>query len=138
MKRKIVIASHKRMAEGMKETLQYITGTQDEIVSISAYLDNTPVEEQIDDLMESYQSDDEVIIFTDILSGSVNQKFMNYLNRAHTHIVTGVNLPILMAIMLHPSNVYLSKNDILTLINEARQALIYVNSIDEFIDDDDE
>ena len=52
MKRVIVIASHHRMADGLKETLNFITGGLTEVVSLSAYVDNRPVEEEIDELMK--------------------------------------------------------------------------------------
>jgi PTS system mannose-specific IIA component len=47
VKRKIIIASHNKLAFGMKETLGYITGDVSHVVEISAYLDNTPVDEAI-------------------------------------------------------------------------------------------
>ena len=94
MKRVIVIASHHRMADGLKETLNFITGGLTEVVSLSAYVDNRPVEEEIDELMNGFADEDEVVVLTDLTSGSVNQKFFKYRNRPHTHIVSGINLPL--------------------------------------------
>lgn len=91
MKRVIVIASHHRMADGLKETLNFITGGLTEVVSLSAYVDNRPVEEEIDELMNGFADEDEVVVLTDLTSGSVNQKFFKYRNRPHTHIVSGMN-----------------------------------------------
>lgn len=58
MKRVIVIASHHRMADGLKETLNFITGGLTEVVSLSAYVDNRPVEEEIDELMNGFADED--------------------------------------------------------------------------------
>ena len=99
MKRVIVIASHHRMADGLKETLNFITGGLTEVVSLSAYVDNRPVEEEIDELMNGFADEDEVVVLTDLTSGSVNQKFFKYRNRPHTHIVSGMNLPLAVRLL---------------------------------------
>ena len=43
MKRTIVLASHHRLAEGLKDTLDFISGGGQDIVTLAAYLDNQPV-----------------------------------------------------------------------------------------------
>lgn len=44
VKRILVIASHHRMAEGLKQTLEFVSGGGQETVALSAYVDNCPVE----------------------------------------------------------------------------------------------
>lgn len=65
--RKIIIASHDRMAEGVKETLNYITKGIGNVHALSAYLTNTPVKEEVKRLLEDVGEDDEVVVFTDLL-----------------------------------------------------------------------
>ncbi len=39
---------------------------------------------------------------TDLMVGSVNQKFFKYRTRPHTHIVSGMNLPLAFQIAMEP------------------------------------
>ncbi len=47
--------------------------TLTDIQSVSAYMDNVPVEKQLKEALGEINEDDEYIIFTDMLGGSVNQ-----------------------------------------------------------------
>ena len=72
--RKIVLASHHLLADGLKDTIQYLMSTLTDIKSVSAYMDNVPVEKQLKEALGEINEDDEYIIFTDMLGGSVNQE----------------------------------------------------------------
>lgn len=136
--RKIIIASHYKLADGMKQTLEFIAGEQKNCVALSAYVNNNPIEDEISGIIKDISKDDELFIFTDMLAGSVNQKFFLYKERLHTHIITGMNLPIILAIALSPESDYLTEDRIRTLISEAKDQLIYVNDIKAEMSDDDE
>lgn len=135
MQRKIIIASHNHMASGLKSTLEFIAGKQDNVMAVDAYVDGEGIEETVKKLFDDISSDTEVVVFTDMMAGSVNQKFFPYRNRPHTHIITGMNLPLVLAITLLPGDRYLTVQDIHKAIKEAQEALQYVN---EFSSDDDE
>ncbi|MGO2742250.1 MAG: PTS sugar transporter subunit IIA [Pseudolactococcus laudensis] len=140
VKRKIIIASHNKLAFGLKETLGYITGDVSQVVEISAYLDNTPVADEIAAALADVSADDEVLVLTDLLGGSVNQAFFPYLNREHFHVITGMNLPVLLSLALQPTDTYLDAATIHQAIAEAREQLAYVNDVVAAmaIDEDDE
>lgn len=138
MKRIIVIASHHKLALGMTDTLRYITNTDLEIITLAAYLDNTPVNQQIEKIMAKIPQTAETFIFTDMMAGSVNQGFEKYLDQDHTHLITGMNLPLIMAIALDSSPEYLTTTAIENLISEAQASIIYVNNAKVEIDEDDE
>ena len=104
MKRILVTASHHKMADGLKDTLNFVSGGVQETIALSAYLDNQPVEEAVDELMKGFAEEDEVIVLTDLTSGSVNQQFFRYRNRPHTHIVSGMNLPLALTTVLMKDN----------------------------------
>ena len=40
------------MADGLKDTLNFVSGGVQETIALSAYLDNQPVEEAVDELCE--------------------------------------------------------------------------------------
>lgn len=138
MQRKIIIASHHQLAEGMADTIAYITNTTADIQTLCGYMDNTPVNGQIDAIMAKVPVEDEVFIFTDLLAGSVNQGFAKFLERPHTHLITGMNLPIIMSIVLNFQTDYLTTEDVSSLVNQAKEALIYVNTLSTEGDEGDE
>ncbi|MEC5319458.1 hypothetical protein VSX61_10995 [Brenneria populi subsp. brevivirga] len=126
--RKIIIATHHRLAEGMKDTIQYILPDAGEIIAISAYLTNTPIEEEISSVLDgiNYQ-EDEVIVFTDMLGGSVNQTFSKHLKNKNIHIVTGINLPVVTAILFELEDSFVNPDTIREAVNYSREQLVYMN-----------
>ena len=89
--RRFVIGSHHLLAHGLRDTLEFLT-CKENIIDISAYVDDTDAEEQIAQVFASIAPEDEVIIMTDMLGGSVNQKFCPYMTE-HRHLISGINLP---------------------------------------------
>lgn len=138
MKRVLITASHHKMAEGIKDTLNFISGGIQETIALSAYVDNRPVEEAVDELMKSFSAEDEVVVLTDLTSGSVNQQFFRYRNRPHTHIVSGMNLPIAFQVAMEPQGEYISTERMREMVEEAKNELRYVNDITDDGDDEDE
>lgn len=98
--RKIVLASHHLLADGLKDTIQYLMPTLTDIKSVSAYMDNVPVEKQLKEALGEINEDDEYIIFTDMLGGSVNQEAVKYLQYPNVYVITGMNLPIVLSVCL--------------------------------------
>lgn len=135
MKRKIIIASHNHMASGLKSTLEFIAGKQDNVVALDAYVDDKPIDEIVKQLIEKEDLDTEIVIFTDMMAGSVNQKFFPYRNRPYTHIITGMNLAVVLAMAMESTDKYITVGTIHRIINESRNALQYVN---EFSSDDED
>lgn len=138
MQRKLIIASHHQMAAGLTDTLNFISNNAADVTSLSAYMDNQPVDQQVQTLMASMPADVEVVILTDMLAGSVNQQFFNYRNRPHTHIISGMNLPLALAIALEPQNHELTSERLATLIAQAQDSIVDVTNMPVEVDDDDE
>lgn len=135
MDRKIIIASHNHMASGLKSTLEFIAGKRDDIETLDAYVDGSPIEDTVKKLIDEESEDTEIVIFTDMMAGSVNQKFFPYRSRPHTHIITGMNLPVVLAVAMESKDSYLTVDKIHKIINDSRDALQYVN---EFSSDDED
>ena len=64
--RHVIIASHHRFAEGLADTLEFIGGVEN-MRAVCAYVDETPLEEQVAAAFASVAPDDEVLVLTDIL-----------------------------------------------------------------------
>ncbi|WP_019770378.1 PTS sugar transporter subunit IIA [Streptococcus sobrinus] len=129
MDRKILLASHNHMASGLKSSIEFLAGEQDNLMALDAYVDGQAIDQKIKELFASFPKETEVLIFTDLLSGSVNQKLFPYRLREHTHLITGMNLPIVLSIVLKPSESYLSNEEMRSLVEEARTSLVYVNEL---------
>ena len=136
MKRILIIASHEKMADGMKDTLNFISGGIQETIALSAYVDNRPVEEAVDEVMDGFEGEDEVVVLTDLMVGSVNQKFFKYRTRPHTHIVSGMNLPLAFQIAMEPQGKYITEERMKEIIETAKEELKYVNEVSN--DEDEE
>ena len=124
------------MAEGLKDTLAFVSGGAQETIALSAYVDNQPIEEAVETLMNGFADEDEVVILTDLTSGSVNQQFFKYRNRPHTHIVSGMNLPLAFQIAMEDQDEYISVERMREIVEESKNEMKYVNDI--AADDGDE
>ena len=96
---KIALASHGSLCRGMRETARLFTQDVSFIQIFPFYEENpeSDAEAQLDAWIQDIHEEDVVVMLTDILWGSVNQKIMLKLqNRTNVHIVTGLNLPLLL------------------------------------------
>ena len=133
--RKIIIATHHRLASGMADTLEFLSGKKDVII-LDAYENCTEITKDVKTIMESVLDGDEVFVFTDMLGGSVTQYFAPYAND-HIHIICGMNLPLVLSIaLMHEEK--LSENEISSIIEESKQSIIYVNTYKIENNSDDE
>ena len=138
MKRVLILASHHTMAEGLKDTLDFISGGAAESVALCAYMNNEPVDATVDAAIDALDAEDEAIILTDLNSGSVNQQFFRHLARPHTHLVSGMNLPLAIGLALEPADGYLSTDRVREIVAQAQTEIKYVNDLAAEVDDDDE
>lgn len=138
--RKIILASHHNLAIGMKETLEYIMPNLGDVTAIAAYTTNAPVDQEIDNALVDLTDTDEAIIFTDLLGGSVNQNFIRYLSLPNIHVITGMNLPVIMACLLPLGEEAIDPENLRQGIIEGQEQIIYVNDFltEQTIDEEDE
>lgn len=131
--RKIVVASHSLLAQGLKDTLEFLTGKADAVSAVCAYVNDNG--EGLDAAVEAALTGaDEVVVLTDMVGGSVNQRFSRFASD-RVHVIAGVNLPLAMAVALAGPGEQL---DFDALVDEARQQIIYVNAANAAACDDDE
>ena len=98
---RLVLASHGRLAEGMKNSAQFIAGKTAEIYTICAYLeDKVTLESQIDELFSRFADTDDIIVATDIFGGSVNNEFLARIRKQNFWLVSGMNLPMIVQLTM--------------------------------------
>ena len=138
MKRTLILASHHTMAAGLKDTLDFVSGGAAECVALSAYMDNEPCDAAVDKVMAELDADTEAIVLTDLNAGSVNQQFFRYVGRPHTHVVSGMNLPLALVFALEPADDYLTAERVREIVADAQSEIKYANDLAAEVDDDDE
>ena len=124
--RNIVIASHHRLAQGMADTLEFVTGF-DAARVLCAFVDDAETDPsgRIAALMGELDPEDETFVFTDMLGGSVTQRFCPYMGE-RTHLICGMNLPLVLEVALSDPEPF-SPERVEELVAGAREGIVYVN-----------
>lgn len=92
----IVLMSHGTMASGIKNTVELITGTHENLISYDAYVDgHDDVKKFISDLLEKHV-EDEIILVTDVLGGSVNNEALMFNSYSNVYVISGMNAPLVI------------------------------------------
>lgn len=101
--RRILLASHGKLASGLKSSVDVLAGDSSAITAVDAYVDDSDYTKPIQRFIQESGPGDESVIFTDILGGSVFQKVALLRPEDHGVIhVTGMNLAAVMECLLTP------------------------------------
>ncbi|HVW95340.1 MAG TPA: hypothetical protein VHA56_05200 [Mucilaginibacter sp.] len=127
--RKYLIATHGKFAGGIKSSLELIAGEVENLFLIEAYIDNTlSIEDQISNVMSEIGEYNELIVFTDILGGSVTNQILQHTLNSDVHVVSGFNLPLLIEIIMAGTDTPIAEV-IGPAIENARGQMAYVNKL---------
>jgi len=127
--RKFLIATHGTFAKGLKSSLDVIAGVQENVFFIQAYLDNVDdIKDELETLLKNKGPQEEWVIFTDLLGGSITNQVVRYVSGEYVHIIAGVNLPLLLELVLTDPVIPVEAvvEDILA---KARDQMVYVNKL---------
>ena len=135
--RKYIIATHGYMAYGINTTLNMLIGEQENLTVVNANTDECkdPVQE-FEKIIEE-NPDDDIVIMTDLFGGSVNNNAMQMIKSERVHVVTGINLAVVISPVLSDSNTS-TKQVIEEAIAGAKDMLIYCNELVTDSNDEDE
>lgn len=127
--RKFLIATHGALASGFRSSLEMIAGAGDSVHLIQAYMDESkPVNEELTNLFGSAGPEEEWVVFSDLLGGSITNQLVQAAAGKNVHIVAGFNLPLLLEVVLSDPEEPIG--DILeAAIDRAREQLVYVNKL---------
>ena len=135
---KIILVSHGKLAKGMKDTVEMIAGQQENLEAYEAYENGTSDDSFINDLKNSLASskNDDVIIVTDVLGGSVNNEATQLLkDYPNLTILTGMNLPLIITLVT-TVNSGISDEKVSEAIDEGKKGVLSVNKL--MTEEDDE
>lgn len=138
MNKKIAIVTHGNLATGFESALKVLIGNQPdvELTAIPAYLeDNQDWKESLKDFFGTIDEEKLNIVFTDIYGGSVNQNIFVEYNEKPMTIITGINLPILMEILLAPFETVSEFTRGLVAIVENSRKQLKISKVEENEDD---
>lgn len=133
--RRILVASHHRFAEGLCDTLRFVTGGAIDAIALNAYLDEVPLELQVNEIFDQFEPDDEVLVLTDMMQGSVNQELLRKMGQK-VFVVTGINVPAALELGVAPSP--LTVDVVEQIVSRAREQLVLMNTIQIETTDGDE
>ena len=106
--KKYLIATHGKLAEGFKSSVNIIAGDyySSQLNTVTAFLDASDFTLEIKKFIDELAEDDQGIIFTDLFGGSVNQNvtLLKMQSDKDVVVITGTNLGLLMEIVLNPSD----------------------------------
>lgn len=122
--KKIILASHGHLASAMKNTVEMIIGKKENIIAFDAYVDdNNEVRYCLEQMISN--TDEDIIIVTDLLGGSVNNEAMNFINNKNVKIITGLNLALVLNLLLKESN---NENYLNESISESKEMILLLKS----------
>lgn len=130
-------AAHGEYPKGIVSALNLLIGDIHGITPICAYCgeisSRAELEEKFESLVTAAEAKGhEVVIFTDLLGGSVNNSAVNVLVRHNNvHVVTGMNLIMLMAYTMSEENTVIEK--IKDAISSSSESMVYMNHLEEII-----
>ncbi|WP_318374619.1 PTS sugar transporter subunit IIA [Enterobacter sp.] len=127
MKRHYIFASHGTFAHGILNSVELILGRQNNIHTLCAYInEGDDLTEQVDQLINAFPAEDELVVITDIFAGSVNNEFIRFISRPGFHLLAGLNLPLIIEMLIAPQDEALPALITDSLTN-ARQSIQYCN-----------
>lgn len=137
--RRFIFASHHKLAYGLKDTVDFLTGATKAIYDINAYLDDETkdIDTVVAELFASFDDEDEVGVLVDMMGGSVYQKFYPYMSEK-VHVICGMNLPMALSLVLAPEDECLTSEKVEQVLMDCKNQLVYVNKMAASVDEDDE
>lgn len=128
---KYLIATHGEFSKGIIDAAQLIAGNNNQIdyFSMTKSKGQEEAEEEVKNYLAKVQ-EQELVVLTDVFGGSVANLFTNFLlNGYKFQLVTGVNLPLVLTMLLSADTD--SKTLIKNSIEEAKKGIVYINELIE-------
>ncbi len=130
----IILASHSKLASGMAETVRFFGGG--EVIVLEQTMTDSGFAQQVSDVLEQHK-DQNIIVFTDLYGGSVNQCFFRHLKDYSFHLVTGMNLAVILECLFTQTEI--DDAFIRNAVAASKQQFVYMNDVlREAMDDDDD
>lgn len=130
--KKILLLTHGDFCKGIKSSLDVIISDSSMVDVLSVSVSDSPEEirNNIQSYIDSIDKDIPIFIITDIPAGSTTTNAVQYLlYRDNIHLITGLNLGMLLAVALQPIEEGNIKENVHELLEDAKNTLVYVNDM---------
>ena len=131
--KQIILASHGKLASGMKATLEFF-GVQN-IIILEQTVQETGFEAKAEAVLQQY-AEQNCIVFTDLYGGSVNQIFFKNLQHYAFHLITGMNLAMILECAFTEAD--LTGPQLKEIIENACRQTCYMNDLLTCREEDDD
>ena len=127
---RVFLASHAHLASGLQSAVDLLSGLGDCLYVCDAYVEGGTfdVAGALDDFLRDSDSDDQVLLLSDLYGGSVNTALAPALEDPRVRLVAGVNLAFVLAVLLEDGPI--DDVRLAEMVEEARDSLRVV-SIEE-------
>ncbi|MPM61953.1 hypothetical protein SDC9_108817 [bioreactor metagenome] len=134
---KYLLASHGLYAEGTASFLKIMAGTNANLYTLAAFLDDTSIEELVRKKLEVINEYDQLIVFCDLYGGSVAQEVYRQTQgtKRNIQIIAGYNVALVLDIILKDR--VLDPTEIRQIIAESRNAIVYLNDYQQTAETND-
>lgn len=124
---KYIIATHGHLADGYASAIRVLSGNH-EIYTLNAYVDDQfDVSSALKSLLDQFDKEEKIIVFTDVIGGSVTQVVSKLIDDYDLICITGINLGLVMECIFAGDT--LTDQRIDEIIEEARRQILCVNKI---------
>lgn len=130
--RRFLLASHAYLAEGLLSSLNLVMGKQEAVDIMCAYTDEDyDIKQNIGKCLGRLSEQDELIIVTDVLGGSVNNEFMSVIKHTDKkiYLIAGLNLPLVMSLLIKKDSGEPTERIIHESIREAKESICFCNDL---------
>lgn len=125
---KIVLASHGLLAKGMKNSIEIIMGPTKNLELITAYIDDIDPEVEAEKIFNNLNQDETLIVVTDLFGGSVNNVFLNYINKENFYLISGMTLALVLQLLMIKEDENIEES-ISRLIDETKDHIVLCNDL---------
>lgn len=136
--RRVILASHGKFAEGIKDAATLIIGPQVAMIETYCLLPGQQATDYAQNLAKEVANDSETefVIVVDIYGASVFSAMYPLTCHANVCLITGLNLAMVLALMLsYPDK--LTEASIAKLIAESQQSIMHVQAKQQDYENDD-
>lgn len=126
----VILVSHGVFAQGLQSAVLMMTGNRDDVyaTSLEDGMSTEVLKDNIMSIVNNFDENDEVLLFSDILSGSPFTTSIDVLDQKkmldNTMIFSGMNMPMVLTAVLMKDNL---DGDVLkeTILEEARLGVTF-------------
>lgn len=132
---KILLVSHGDFAKGLCSTMNYFFGA-DNVYYACVTLENGTADllKKVEKYLEEFKTE-QVVICSDLKSGSANQTVFPFLSRPDTFVISGMNLSLVLQIQMEEKVTIESLQEI---IANAQSDMVLINTLQSNFDSEED